>query len=29
MQWIVDPTGMLRIGIELPARIGACDPLIN
>ena len=26
MQWIVEPTGMLRIGRVLPTRIGACEP---
>ena len=26
MQWIVEPTGMLRIGRVLPARIGASAP---
>jgi len=29
MQWIVEPTGMLRIGSVLPARIGASAPLIS
>ena len=26
-QWIVEPTGMLRIGSVLPALIGASEPL--
>ncbi|CFP64105.1 Uncharacterised protein [Bordetella pertussis] len=29
MQWIVVPTGMLRIGRVLPARIGASMPEIS
>ena len=29
MQWIVEPTGMLRMGKVLPARIGASEPLSN
>ena len=29
MQWIVEPTGMLRIGSVLPGRIGASAPFIS
>ena len=29
MQWMVEPTGMLRIGSVLPARIGASAPLMS
>ena len=28
-QWIVEPTGMLRIGSVLPALIGASEPDIS
>ena len=27
IQWIVEPTGILRIGNVLPTRIGASEPL--
>jgi len=28
-QWMIEPTGMLRIGSVLPARIGASEPLMH